>query len=178
MRLPRNSCAIVLIGLSGSGKSTVGRAAAVRLGWRFVDLDCEIELRTGITVSEIFSMHGEAYFRELERDIFAELLNKDEHRLVVAPGAGWITNASSMRLALTESRTIYLKVRPETALARLGPHANNRPLLRGPDPLGSLLRLLREREGYYSQAESVIDTDVLDLQGVTDEVVRLADGDS
>ena len=156
----------------------MGRAAAVRLGWRFVDLDSEIELRTGITVSEIFSIHGEAYFRELERDIFAELLNKDEDRLVMAPGAGWITNASSMQLALTESRTIYLKVRPETALARLGHDRNNRPLLGGPDPLGSLLRLLREREVYYRQAESVIDTDVLDLQGVIDEVVRLADGDS
>lgn len=168
-----NTSIIVLVGLSGSGKSTVGRAAASRLGWRFVDLDREIERRTGISISDIFSTHGEAFFRSLECEVTADLLEQTVGRLVLASGGGWITNSAAVELALIESRTIYLKVSPETALARLGSERSNRPLLQGSDPLGSLLRLLMEREVYYSRAHFVIDTDVFDLQGVIDEVVRL-----
>ena len=172
-----NSSIIVLVGLSGSGKSTVGHAAALRLGWRFVDLDHEIERRTGITISEIFSTHGEAYFRGLEGDLTTELLSKEQRRLMLASGGGWVTNSAATELALGESHTIYLKVRPETALARIGSERNRRPLLQGSEPLESLHRLLREREGYYNQAHSVIDTDVLDLQCVINEIVRLASVD-
>lgn len=174
MSSARPASTVVLVGLSGSGKSTVGREAALRLGWQFVDLDSEIEHRTGITVSDIFSRHGEAFFRGLETDVSAELLNREEGHLVLAPGGGWITNPAALKLALTKSRTIYLKATPETALARLGTDTSARPLLRVSNPLAALIRLLREREGYYCQARSVIDTDVLDLQGVINEVVRLA----
>ncbi|MBC7788518.1 MAG: shikimate kinase [Anaerolineae bacterium] len=164
---------IILVGLSGSGKSTVGPDAALRLGWRFVDLDREIERRVGLAVSDIFSRKGEAYFRGLERDLTAELLNTNDGRLMISSGGGWITNSAAVELALIRSRVIYLKVSPETALARLGSDRHSRPLLRGSDPLGSLRRLQIEREEYYSQAHWVIDTEVGDLQWVVAEVVRL-----
>ena len=171
---PHNSSIIVLVGPSGSGKSTVGRAAALRLGWRFVDLDREIERRTETTVSEIFSTRGEAFFRGLESDVSVELFTKEEGGLIIASGGGWVTNSAAMELALVKSRIIYLKVTPQTALARLGAEQDSRPLLRGSDPLGSLVRLQMEREEYYTQAHSVINTEVLDLQRVINEVVILA----
>ena len=107
---------VVLVGLPGSGKSTVGRAVAERVGRGFLDLDREIERREGRSISEIFAERGEHYFRQRERELTESL--RPLGSLIVAPGGGWITNSDVVALLRPPGRIIYLKVRPATALAR------------------------------------------------------------
>ncbi len=166
--------AIVLVGLPGAGKSTVGRAVAERLGWTFVDFDEEIERREGAIVAELFARRGEPYFRERERALTAELVGR--RALVMAPGGGWIANPEVVALLRPPGRIIYLRVRPATALARLGSGTETRPLLRGADPLSALRLLLERREPHYLAADHVLDVDMFDPQWVAEQVARLASG--
>ncbi|MEJ7812110.1 MAG: shikimate kinase [Gemmatimonadaceae bacterium] len=165
---------IVLVGLPGAGKSVVGQAVATRLGAPFLDFDAEIERRVGLSVADIFERRGEAYFRDRERDLTLEVSVAPAR--VLSPGGGWITDPTSVALLRPRSRIIYLQTPPATALARLGADRQARPLLRGPDPLGALSSLLASREALYRSADEVVDTEMLDLQHVTELVVRLARG--
>ena len=165
---------LILVGLPGAGKSTVGRAVAAKLGRAFLDFDRELERREGATVAEIFAEKGEPYFREKERALTAELAALGG--MVLSPGGGWIADPESVALLRPRSRIIYLKVRPENALKRLGPDAAARPLLTRPDPLGELKRLLEQRQPHYSSADVVIDVDMIAAQEVTDKVLALARG--
>jgi shikimate kinase len=167
---------IILVGLPGAGKSTVGRAAAGRLDRAFLDLDQEIERREGMSISRIFAQKGEAYFRARERALTEELAGQSA--LLLAPGGGWIMDPRTVALLCPPARMFYLRVRPETALRRLGDAVEFRPLLRGDAPLESLQRLLVEREACYASAEAIIDTEVLSVQEVIDIVVELASGAS
>ena len=163
---------IVLVGLPGSGKSTVGRVVAERTGRGFLDLDREIERREGRSISEIFAERGEHYFREREREV-TEMVRAHAD-LVVAPGGGWITNPEVVALLRPPGRIIYLKVRPASALSRLGPERAQRPLLMRPDPLAELTRLLEERAPLYQVADHTIDTERLEPQQVIEKVIELA----
>ena len=97
--------------------------------------------------------------------------------MILAPGGGWLTSHNMLALLRGRRRIIYLKVRPETALQRLGPNLATRPLLRCADPLDRLRQLLAEREPGYRLADFVIDTDVLTLQEVIDRLALLASAD-
>ena len=163
---------IILVGISGSGKTTVGTMVAERLGRVFMDLDREIEKREQATVSELFAEKGEPYFRTKERELTEELSKMGN--MVLAPGGGWITNADVVALLRPPGRIIYLKVKPETALKRLGDQRATRPLLSRPDPLGELKRFLADREDLYSQADHVLSTEVLDVKRVVDKLAELA----
>jgi len=165
---------LVLVGLPGSGKSTVGRAVAERLGRSFLDFDLEIERREGKTIAEIFGEKGEGHFRELERLLTEEL--RLMGNMVLAPGGGWVTNAEVVRLLRPPSRLIYLRVRPETALKRLGSERTTRPLLMRPDPLGELRRLLDMRKAAYEAADHVIEAELLGVEEVIKRVSSLATG--
>ena len=163
---------IVLVGLPGAGKSTVGRAVADRLGLPFVDLDAEVERAAGITVAELFTRHGEPAFREAERAATATLA--DRGRCVIAPGGGWIENPGCVALLRPSASIIHLAVSVDTALRRMGPDRASRPLLRDPDPRAALARLLARREALYAASDHVIDTEVLDFQSVVRAVAELA----
>ena len=163
---------LILVGISGAGKSTVGATVAERLGRSFMDLDREIERREAATISEIFAEKGEPYFRTKERELTEELSRAGN--MVLAPGGGWITNTDVVALLRPPGRIIYLKVKPETAFVRLGEERSTRPLLMRPDPLGELKRLLLQREPMFAKADHVIDTERLDAQRVIDEVLKLA----
>ena len=165
---------LVLIGLPGCGKSTVGRAVAERLGRSFLDFDLEIERREGKTIVEIFGEKGEGHFRELERLLTEEL--RLMGNMVLAPGGGWVTNADVVRLLRPPSRLIYLRVRPETALKRLGADRSSRPLLMRPDPLGEITRLLAVRKAAYESADHVIEAELLGIEEVIKRVSALASG--
>ena len=162
---------MILIGLPGSGKTTVGRSVADRLDRPFLDLDQEIERREGESIAQIFGERGEAYFRELERQLTQEL--RSCGGMIVSPGGGWVANPGLVALVRPPGRLIYLRVRPETAIKRLGGSTARRPLLSRPDPLGELKRLQAARRSAYESADWVVDTELYDLQGVIDEVVRL-----
>ena len=163
---------LILVGISGAGKSTVGRTVAERLGRVFMDLDREIERREAATVSELFAEKGEPFFREKERQLTEELSRMGN--MVLAPGGGWITNRDVVALLRPPGRIIYLKVKPETAIARLGDERTTRPLLMRPDPLGELKRMLMQREPMFVTADHVIDTERLKPQQVVEEVLALA----
>ena len=163
---------LILVGLPGSGKSVVGEAAAARLQRSFLDFDREIERREGSSISEIFAVRGEPYFRQQEIELTLEL--RQCGNMVVAPGGGWVGNKGVVEIIRPPARLIYLKVKPETALKRLGAQRAVRPLLTRPDPLAEIRRLLLERENLYSQADHVISTEVLDTKRVVDKVVELA----
>jgi shikimate kinase len=163
---------LILVGLPGAGKSTVGAFAAERLGVPFLDFDREIEKKEGLTVSGIFASSGERYFRYLERMLTEELVQAPP--MVLAPGGGWVTNAGVVALLRPPGRMIYLRASPAAALHRLGSGHTTRPLLTRPDPLAEISRLFAERDPAYRSADYVIDTEVVDIESVIGKVVELA----
>ena len=161
---------LILVGLAGSGKTTVGRLLAQRLGRDFLDLDEEILRREGKSrVGEVFRARGEAYFRQLEADITTELAAKPG--MVIAPGGGWIMTPRSVEAMRPVSYLIYLKVSPETALKRIGSDVGNRPLLDHPDPMGELRRMLDTRGPKYEQADMIVDAGEAKPSELVDQLI-------
>jgi shikimate kinase len=163
---------LVLVGLPGSGKTTVGRAAAEQAQLPFLDFDEEIERRTGLTPAEFFRQRGEAAFREEELALSRELAGR--HTIVVSPGGGWITQAGAREVLRPHATLLYLKVSPRTAARRLGQSVSLRPLLAAGDPVAALERLLAVRGSLYESADHTIDTEVIDLKQLTARVAELA----
>jgi shikimate kinase len=159
----------------GCGKSTCGPLIADILGYDFVDLDREVESLTGRTIAEIFCSEGESAFRVLEEQVARDISRRS--RVVVAAGGGWTTGRSS-DVALSAAVHVWLVARPDTLLARTARQPESRPLLDPENPLGSIARLLGERESSYARAEVRIGTDERTPEEVAQEVVRqLRQGD-
>jgi shikimate kinase len=154
---------VVLVGLPGAGKSTVGPLLARRLGWDFVDFDPLIEAEAGMAIPAIFQQKGEAEFRRLETELTARLASVPD--LVLAPGGGWV-----VRNTLPAALLVWLRVDPEVASLRVGEYASLRPLLQ-PDPLVRMKELLAEREPYYERADIAIDTTGKSPEAVADAVL-------
>jgi shikimate kinase len=163
---------VILVGLPGSGKTTVGQAVAEQTGRTFLDLDQEIERREARSIGELFAERGESYFRKKERELTEELTLVGN--MVIAPGGGWVADPGVVALVRPPSQLIYLKVHPETALKRLGPMRAMRPLLVRPDPVAELNRLLEARKTAYESADHVINTELYNLQRVIEKVIELA----
>ena len=163
---------LVLVGLPGSGKSTVGPLLAAALGAAFVDIDEEIEQREGLTVGQIFEQRGEEAFRRLERAITQELAARPG--MVVSPGGGWMADEANVLLLRPPARIIHLDVSVSTALSRLGPDIGRRPLLAGPAAKGHLEAIAAARMPLYSRADAVINTEDLTPQQVVSFGLRLA----
>ena len=163
---------VILVGLPGAGKSTIGAAVAERLGRSFLDLDAELERREGRSIGQIFAEDGEDYFRQKERELTEEL--QLVGNMILSPGGGWIRDSGVVSLLRPPGRLIYLRVRPATALKRLGPNRALRPLLTRPDPLAELERLFRERREAYEAADATVDTELFGMQKVIEVVAELA----
>lgn len=149
---------LILVGLPGVGKSTVGRAVASRLKRGFVDLDAHIERSLGKTVSEIFEMDGELAFRAAEVEMSRQAAAMSAS--VIAPGGGWILNDDATVHLLDHSRIIYLRVTPEGAVRRMGRGIGRRPLLRAAaDPYEAMQALYEARGPRYEGLASItVDT--------------------
>ena len=160
---------LVLVGLPGSGKSTVGALLASELKRTFLDFDVEIERRQGMTIAAIFGERGEGYFRELERGLTDEL--RELGNMVLAPGGGWMTRADNVAILRPPARVVYLKVTPETAIKRMATGMLARPLLNYPNPRGELERLLGQRRAAYETADLTVDVEHLDPARVTRRIV-------
>jgi shikimate kinase len=161
---------LVLVGLPGVGKTTIGRGAAKRLARRFLDFDAEIERREGMSVREIFRKRGEDHFRVLEASLTREL--SATGGMVLSPGGGWITQTDSVELLRQAGRIIYLRAAPETVARRLR-RVETRPLLAGRDPLVGLRELYEKRREAYEAADAVLDTERLSRQQLIARVVEL-----
>lgn len=140
---------IVLIGLMGVGKTTVGRRLAQRLRLPFVDADNEIEAAAGMTIAEIFERFGEAHFRDGERRVIARLI--DGTPKVIATGGGAFLNAETRALILDQATAIWLDAAPQVLAERVAKR-DHRPLLRGKDPLKVLTELAAVRNPVYALA--------------------------
>lgn len=163
---------LVLVGLPGAGKSTLGPLVAQTLGLPFVDLDLVIEAGADKSVGEIFALDGESTFRRLEREATAQLALRPS--LVLSPGGGWMTQPDVVALLRPPGRIIHLAVSSETALARMGNEVTRRPLLGGNNPLHALDDLRRRRAAAYATADAVVDTETLTIQELVAHLVVLA----
>ena len=155
---------VVLVGMMGAGKTSVGKRLAAKLGLPFVDADAEIEAGAQLTISEIFERFGELYFRDGERKVIARLLNGGP--LVLATGGGAFMNATTRQNIAKYGVSIWLKPSFDILLARVR-KKSNRPLLKTADPEQTLRRLLEERTPTYALADLTIES----LDGSHDTVV-------
>ena len=145
---------IVLVGLMGAGKTSIGRRLAARLGLVFRDADAEIELAAGCTIAELFDRYGEADFRAGERRVIRRLLSGDP--LVLATGGGAVMDAETRATIRADSVSVWLRVPLATLVRRVSGRAN-RPLLAGGDPAQLLAELMARRHPIYAEADLVVD---------------------
>jgi shikimate kinase len=151
-RLGRRS--IVLVGMMGVGKSSVGRRLAARLGIPFADADTEIEKAAGMSIADVFARHGEADFRSGEARVIARLLESGPQ--VLATGGGAFMNVKTRDAIRAKGVSIWLKAEFEVLLRRISKRRNERPLLQTDDPAETLRTLLAEREPIYAQADLTV----------------------
>lgn len=146
---------IVLVGMMGAGKTTIGRRLAGALALPFRDADAEIEAAAGMSVSELFEKHGEASFREGEAKVIARLLSGPP--IVLATGGGALTNAQTRKLVAERAISIWLRADVDT-LVRRATRRPTRPLLKKGDPKETIARLLAERTPFYEGAALKVDS--------------------
>ena len=159
---------LILIGFMGTGKTSLGKLLANKLGRGFVDLDQKIENDAGMTIPEIFELHGEKYFRELEKKAVREV--SERKNLVIATGGGTVKDSENVRLLKNSGVIVCLTCDPEEIFRRTE-RRGERPVLDGggEERLETIKKLLAEREKFYSQANYKIDTtDWSPLQIVND----------
>ncbi|MBZ6077715.1 shikimate kinase [Microvirga puerhi] len=144
---------LVLVGLMGAGKSTVGRRLAQKLGLPFRDADHEIEAAAGMTITDIFAIHGEHHFRDGERRVIARLLQ--EGPMVLATGGGAFMNPETRTAIAAAGISVWLKADLDVLMRRVRKRAT-RPLLKNPDPEGTMRNLMDVRYPVYSTADVTV----------------------
>jgi shikimate kinase len=161
---------IVLIGMMGAGKSTIGRRLGVRLRLPFLDADTEIEAaHAGMTIPEIFATHGEPYFRDGEARVIARLL--DNGPAVIATGGGAFMREETRNRIRDKAVSIWLKADAEIIMRRVRRRAD-RPLLQTADPVATVERLLVEREPIYQKADVTIWSRDVPHEKIVDECIE------
>jgi shikimate kinase len=163
------SRSIVLIGLMGAGKTTIGRRLASYLNLPFFDADHEIEAAAGCTVSEIFARHGEPAFRDGERRVIARLLDGPRH--VLATGGGAFMNEQTRGLIREKGLSIWLRADLDLLMDRVS-RRQNRPLLKTGDPRATMERLMNERYPIYAEADIVVDSTGAPHDHIVQDVVK------
>lgn len=177
-KAPHPPARIWLVGLSGSGKSTVARELAGLLGWRFLDSDQEIRALAGMDIPQIFQVHGEDHFRSLERSVAARAAA--DPGVVVATGGGQMANGDLAATMLGSGAVVYLRARPRTCAARLSTQlgTEGRPMLDGEGSLTEKLAgLLRRRRRVYESAHHSLDVDDTDPERLAHEIKEMLDAD-
>ena len=162
---------IALLGLRGAGKSSVGQALAQQLGWNFVELDGEIELLADLTLSEIFALHGEQYYRRLESEAL-EQLNRSTTPLVIATGGSIVSNDENYNYLKRHSITVWLQAEAEDHWTRVILQGDRRPMKNHPHAMAELRNLLQVRSPLYAQAQIHIQTHRQTIEHVIHEVSR------
>src|SRR3712207_2125721 len=160
---------IVLVGLMGAGKSTVGRRLAQKLGLPFRDADHEIEEAAGMSIPDIFSVHGEAYFRDGERRVIGRLLQ--EGPMVLATGGGAFMNEETRARIAEHGVSVWLRADLDVLMRRVRKRAT-RPLLQNPDPEGTMRRLMDLRYPVYATADITIDSHEAPHDKVVTELIK------
>ena len=161
---------IVMVGLMGCGKSAVGRRLAARLGLPFVDADEEIEKAAGQSIEDMFAEHGEPYFREGERKVLARLMRSGPQ--VLATGGGAFMNAETRAAIAERGISVWLKAELPLLVRRVSKR-NNRPLLKGSDPLTVMQNLMDVRYPVYAQADITVESRDVPHDVIVAEIIEL-----
>jgi XRE family transcriptional regulator, aerobic/anaerobic benzoate catabolism transcriptional regulator len=148
---------IALVGLRGAGKTTLGQRLAKELGLRFVELDKEIELASGLPLSEMFALYGQSGFRRLERRTLERLIEENA-KMVLAVGGGVVAEDETYNFLLGKCFTVWLKASPEEHMSRVIAQGDLRPMAGNAEAMGDLKRILAAREPLYLKADAVVDT--------------------
>lgn len=161
---------IALVGLRGAGKSSIGKELARRLGVRFVELDELIVREAQMTLSTIFEIHGERYYRALEREVLRRLLDEGEP-LVVATGGSIVTDGETWTMLRSRARTVWLKATPKEHWDRVVAQGDVRPMRDRPRAKNELEQLLASRAPLYGESSIVVDTSKTSPREVVERVL-------
>jgi XRE family aerobic/anaerobic benzoate catabolism transcriptional regulator len=161
---------VALVGLRGAGKSTIGRALAQKLGTPFFELDALVEKAAGLSLGDLFSIHGEAYYRRLMREVLTSFL-ADTGRAVLATPGSLVTDREAFRLLTRRCRTVWLQASPDDHWQRVLAQGDQRPSAASPHAREELKALLKAREPLYAQAELSVDTSRLGVGGAVTEIL-------
>ena len=153
-RAPRS---VALVGVRGAGKSTIGRMLAKRLGIPFVEFDAMLEKEAGLSLVELFTIHGESYYRQLEHNVMQKFL-ATSRRVVLATGGSLVTDRETWAMVRRQCHTVWLKARAKDHWDRVVAQGDIRPMRNNPTAMDELKGMLKSREPLYSQAEVVVDT--------------------
>jgi shikimate kinase len=159
---------VVLVGMMGAGKSSIGRRAALRLGIPFVDADSEIEKAAGMSITDIFAVRGEAEFRAGEARVLLRLL--DSGPQVLATGGGAFINPQTRAAICSKGISIWLKAEVDVLMKRIR-RRHDRPLLQTADPAATLRRLMEERDPIYALADITVQSREVTHDKIVDEIV-------
>lgn len=164
---------VAFLGVRGAGKSTVGAALASRCGVPFIEVDQAIERAAGLELAQIFEMHGEAYYRRLEREVLHRLL-AGAGAAVLATGGSIVNDAENYALLRQRACTIWLRARPEEHWQRVVRQGDARPMGQNPHAFAELRALLHARAPLYAEAHHTIDTSDRSVAEVVDAALHLA----
>jgi shikimate kinase len=159
---------VVLVGMMGAGKSTIGRRLSARLRLPFLDADIEIEAAAGMSIPDIFETHGEPHFRDGEARVIARLLDSGPN--IIATGGGAFLREQTRNRIRDKAVSIWLKADAEIVLRRVKRRAD-RPLLQTADPAATIERLIEEREPFYQQADLTIWSRDVPHEKIVDECI-------
>jgi shikimate kinase len=161
--------AIVLVGMMGAGKSSIGRRVAARLGIPFIDADAEIELAAGMSIGEIFEQYGEAYFRAGETRVIARLLEAGPH--VLATGGGAFMNPDTRAAIRARSISVWLRAEFDVLMRRVK-RRGDRPMLKTANPAETLKCLMTERYPVYAEADVTVESREVPHDTIVEEILQ------
>jgi XRE family aerobic/anaerobic benzoate catabolism transcriptional regulator len=158
---------VALVGLRGAGKSTVGPRLAERMGIDFIELDRRVEAEAGLSLGEVFELHGEDFYKRLERRVLQDLVASGVSA-VVATGGSIVSDRDSFELLRESAVTVWLKAKPEDHMARVVAQGDERPMRSRADAMTELRAILKARTPLYARADHVVDTSLLGVDGAVD----------
>lgn len=168
----RQAKRIALIGLRGAGKSSIGAAAAAKLGMPFVELDTEIERESGMTLAELFDLYGQPAYRRYERRCLETVIRNHE-RAIVATGGSLVSEPGTFELLLSACFTVWVKASPEEHMSRVIAQGDMRPMADNTEAMDDLRSILATRTKLYSRADAAIDTSGRSIKDSVSQLVAL-----
>jgi XRE family transcriptional regulator, aerobic/anaerobic benzoate catabolism transcriptional regulator len=163
---------VALLGLRGAGKTTIGRRLAKRRRVPFIELDRRVEEAADLSLGELFTLHGEDYYRRLEREVLQDVLS-EARPMILATGGGLVASPDTFALLRRSAMTVWLRATPEDHWNRVVRQGDRRPMADHPQAMADLRSLLGRREPLYALADYTVDTSALNVETVVTKIERV-----